>query len=295
LSLAAWKAHNASRFQQWGRAVYRFKKSPLSGIGLVLIVFMIAVALAGPAFVPYPEDAVGKINLDLKLQPPNSAHWFGTDEMGRDVFTRTVLGARISLQVGFIVLLVSIGIGVTLGAAAGLLGGWIGEVIMRITDIFFTIPSLILALAVAAAMGPSLRNVMLAVSLVWWPGYCRLVHGEVLKLKKENYVLAARSLGASKLRIALQHILPNCASPIIVKASLDIGYAILTAAGLGFIGVGAPPPIPEWGAMISVGRAFMPLYWWSAIFPGMAIFLTVMGFNFLGDGLRDVLDPKGQR
>jgi peptide/nickel transport system permease protein len=131
--------------------------------------------------------------------------------------------------------------------------------------------------------------------LVWWPGYCRLVHGEVLKLKQENYVVAARSLGVSKMRIVLRHILPNCASPIIVKASLDMGLAILTAAGLGFIGVGAPPPIPEWGAMISTGRAFMPQFWWAAIFPGSAIFLTVMGFNFLGDGLRDVLDPKGQR
>lgn len=295
MSVAAWKAKNESRLQQWGRALYRFKKSPLSLIGLFLIVAMTVIALAGPAFVPYPEDATGKINMNKKLQPPSKEHWFGTDEVGRDVFTRTVLGARVSLQVGFIVLAMAILIGVTLGAIAGFLGGWLGEAIMRVTDVFFTIPNLILALAIAAALGPSLQNVMLAISLVWWPGYARLVHGEVLKLKQENYVLAARSLGASKTRIILRHILPNCASPVIVKASLDMGFAILTAAGLGFIGVGAQPPTPEWGAMISTGRAYMPQFWWVAVFPGLAIFLTVLGFNFLGDGLRDVFDPKGQR
>ncbi|MDB4896365.1 MAG: D-ala-D-ala transporter subunit, partial [Firmicutes bacterium] len=273
----------------------RFKKSPLSLVGLFIILFMVAVALLGPTFVPYPQDATGKIDMAMKLMPPSRLHLFGTDEVGGDVFTRTVLGAQVSLQVGFIVLTVAIGIGVTLGAIAGFLGGWVGEVIMRITDVFFTIPSLILALAVAAALGPSLRNVMLAVSLVWWPGYCRLVHGEVLKLKQENYVVAARSMGASKTRMILRHILPNCASPIIVKASLDMGYAILTAAGLGYIGVGVQPPTPEWGAMISVGRAYMPKFWWAAVFPGIAIFLTVVGFNLLGDGLRDVFDPKGQR
>jgi peptide/nickel transport system permease protein len=295
LSLATWQAQNESRLLQWRRATYRFKKSPLSLVGLFIILFMVAVALLGPWFVPYPQDATGKIDMAMKLMPPSGLHLFGTDEVGGDVFTRTVLGARVSLQVGFIVLVVAIGIGVTLGAIAGFLGGWVGEVIMRVTDVFFTIPSLILALAVAAALGPSLRNVMLAVSLVWWPGYCRLVHGEVLKLKQENYVVAARSMGASKTRMILRHILPNCASPIIVKASLDMGYAILTAAGLGYIGVGVQPPTPEWGAMISVGRAYMPKFWWAAVFPGIAIFLTVVGFNLLGDGLRDVFDPKGQR
>lgn len=295
MNLATWKAQNESRLLQWRRAIYRFRKSPLSVIGLVLIIFMLAVALLGPTFVPYPADATGKLDLAQKLLPPSGAHWFGTDEVGRDIFTRTILGARISLEVGFLVLVMAIGIGVTLGAIAGFVGGWIGELIMRVTDIFFTIPSLILALAMASAMGPSLQNVMIAVSLVWWPGYCRLVHGEVLKLKEENYVVAARSMGASKVRIILKHILPNCASPIIVKASLDMGYAILTAAGLGYIGVGAQPPTPEWGAMISAGRAYMPKFWWAAVFPGIAIFLTVVGFNLLGDGLRDVFDPKGQR
>jgi peptide/nickel transport system permease protein len=206
-----------------------------------------------------------------------------------------IVGARISLTAGLIVVLLAGGIGVTLGAIAGYFGGWVNELIMRITDIFFTVPPLILALAISAALGPSITNAMAAISLVWWPGYCRLTQGEVLALKEKNFVEAARCQGATRWRIIWSHILPNAISPIIVKASMDIGFAILYTAALGFIGVGAQPPTPEWGQMVSAGRRYLPTWWWYSTFPGLAIFITVLGFNLLGDGLRDVFDPKARR
>jgi len=181
-----------------------------------------------------------------------------------------------------------------LGITAGFMGGWINEVIMRITDIFLAIPGLILALAIIGALGPGITNSMIALSLVWWPGYVRLVQGKTLSLKEESFIEAAQSVGAGKARIIFFHILPNCTSPIIVKASMDMGMAILAAAGLGFIGVGAQPPAPEWGAMISIARNYLPNWWWYALFPGLAIFVTVLGFNLLGDGLRDILDPQSR-
>lgn len=293
--LVRWQERNASRLEDIRRGIYRFRRSSLSMLGLGIVAFIVLVAILGPHFVPYPADGTGAVHVKIRLQSPSRDHPFGTDDLGRDVFTRVVLGTPISLQVGIIVLVVAISIGVPLGATAGYLGGLVNEVIMRITDIFLTIPSLILALAIAAALGPGITHAMMAISLVWWPGYCRLTQGLVLSLREEDYVEAARSMGASSWRIIFRHIVPNCVSPIVIKASMDMGFAILVAAGLGFIGVGAQPPLPEWGAMISFGRKYLPTWWWYATFPGLAMFFTVFGFNLLGDGLRDIFDPRTRR
>jgi peptide/nickel transport system permease protein len=262
--------------------------------GLVIVTAFLVVAAVGPWIAPYPEDARGAVHLDRKLQPPSAAHWFGTDEVGNDVYTRVILGARVSLQIGLIITAIAALIGVPLGIVAGYVGGTLGELIMRVTDVFLSVPGLILALAVVGALGPGIVNAMLALSLVWWPGYVRLVQGKTLALKQETYVEAARAVGTGRLRIVFVHILPNCVSPIVVKASMDMGTAILAAASLGFIGLGAQPPHPEWGAMISYGRNYLPTWWWYSAFPGLAIYLTVLGFNLLGDGLRDLLDPKSR-
>jgi peptide/nickel transport system permease protein len=263
-------------------------------LGLIIISGFMFLVIFGPSIVPYPEDAAGATHIEQKLEPPSAEHWFGTDEVGNDVFTRVVVGARVSLQIGLIITGISMLIGVPLGIIAGYVGGWVEETIMRITDIFLSIPGLILAIAIVGVLGPGIGNAMLAISLVWWPGYVRLVQAKTLSLKSAIYVDAARSMGASKMRIVFVHILPNCLSPIIVKVSMDMGMAILYAASLGFLGLGAQPPYPEWGAMISVGRNYLPDWWWYSFFPGLAIFLTVLGFNLLGDGLRDILDPKGR-
>jgi peptide/nickel transport system permease protein len=269
-----------------------FARNASAMLGLAIVLLFLATAALGPWIVPFPEDAAGSINIDNKLRPPDAVHWFGTDEVGNDVFTRVVLGTRVTLQIACIVTGVAMLIGVPLGMIAGFLGGWVQEAIMRVTDVFLSVPGLILAIAIVGALGPGIVNAMLALSLVWWPGYVRLVQAKTLSLKNETYVMAARSIGASNLRIVFVHILPNCTSPIAVKASMDMGMAILGAASLGFLGLGAQPPFPEWGAMISVARTYLPDWWWYSFFPGIAILGTVLGFNLLGDGLRDILDPK---
>jgi peptide/nickel transport system permease protein len=289
-----WKAEHESLFRNIRLSVFLFSRSPLSVAGAIIVGAFFLMALIGPAIVPFPEDATGAVHMSQKLIEPNSQFWFGTDEMGRDVFTRVVLGTRVSLRISLIIVIVAMGIGVPLGITAGFVGGWVGEVIMRVTDVFLSIPGLILALAIIGALGPGITNSMIALSLVWWPGYVRLVQGKTLALKEESYIEAARSVGAGKARIIFLHILPNCTSPIIIKASMDMGLAILAAAGLGFIGVGAQPPLPEWGAMVSVARNYLPNWWWYALFPGLAIFITVLGFNLIGDGLRDILDPQSR-
>ena len=292
--------HDSERFANRHASTFRtlrlyartFCRNTSAMFGLAIVVVFLVVAAIGPWIVPFPEDATGAVHLDIKLQPPDGTHWFGTDEVGNDVFTRVVLGTRVTLQIACIVTGVAMLIGVPLGMIAGLVGGWVQEVIMRVTDVFLSVPGLVLAIAIVGALGPGIVNAMLALSLVWWPGYVRLVQAKTLALKNEIYVQAAYSIGASKLRIVFIHILPNCTSPIIVKASMDMGMAILGAASLGFLGLGAQPPFPEWGAMISIARTYLPDWWWYSFFPGLAISLTVLGFNLLGDGLRDILDPK---
>lgn len=286
------------RFQlsdQRRRMVRRFSQSPLSVVGLVIIVVLVLVALIGPFLVPYPDDATGAIHIKDKLQGPSAAHFFGTDHVGRDVFTRVVVGARISLLAGVTVIALALTVGTLLGAVAGFFGGRLSDAIMRVTDIFLTIPDLILAMAFAAALGPGLMNVMIAVSLVWWPGYCRLTRANVVALRDSQFAEAASSLGASSGRVLFRHVLPNSLPTILVKASMDVGFAVLTTAALGFIGLGTQPPNPDWGVMVSDGRAYLRDAWWYSTFPGLGILLVVVGFNLMGDGLRDVFDPRSRR
>ncbi len=264
-------------------------------VGLCMLLVVILFAFIAPMVAPYPEDAAGATHVLERFQPPSAAHFFGTDKIGRDIFSRVLMGTGLALQVGIVIISLAATIGVTLGAVAGYFGRWIDDLIMRITDIFLAVPALVLAIAITAALGKGITNVMIGISLVWWPGFARLTRSLVLSLKEEAFVEAANGIGASHARILFRHILPNAVSPIIVKMSTDFGFAVLTAAALGFIGLGAQPPTPEWGAMINDGRAYFPSEWWVATFPGLAIFVVVFSWNLLGDGLRDVLDPRSRR
>ncbi|MEJ2665602.1 MAG: ABC transporter permease [Deinococcales bacterium] len=268
----------------------RFMRNPGTVIGSVLALLLVAVALAAPLLAGDPLLQ----HLSQRLQAPSAQHWFGTDQLGRDVWARVVWGSRISLRIGFVVVGVALGVGGLVGLAAGMLGGVWDELLMRITDIFLAFPALILAMAISAALGPSLGNVMIAVAAVSWPNYARLLRAQVLAVKTLDYVEASRSLGAARWRQAVLHVLPNTITPLLVQASFDIGSAILTAAGLGFIGFGAQPPTPEWGAMVSDTRNFINEAPWASSAPAIAILITVLAFNLLGDGLRDILDPRGR-
>ncbi|MEO4000803.1 ABC transporter permease [Mesorhizobium sp. CAU 1732] len=285
----------SARLENWGRAFYRFRQSWLSVIGLAIVVALIVIAILAPYIVPYPEHVQGMTNTAARFQPPSASAWFGTNELGQDIFSLVLVGSQVSLFSGLAVVFIAIVVGTTVGAIAGYFGGWIDEILMRITDLLLTIPSLILAMAVAAALGTGVFNMIVAIAITWWPAYARLVRGEVIGKKEEQFVVAAHALGAGWVRILCRHILPNIVSPIVVKASLDMGFAILTVASLGFVGIGVKPPTPEWGTLLSGARSYLPDYWWTAVAPGMAIFLAVLAFNLLGDGLRDVLDPKARR
>ncbi len=285
----------ASRIEAWKRGLYRFRGSMLSIVGLVICLLLLFLAIAGPWLAPYPEHVAGGIATKSRFLPPSAKHWFGTNELGQDVLSLVLAGARISLLSGLAVVAIGASVGTFVGAIAGYFGGWTDEILMRLTDLKLTLPGLILAMAVAAALGPGLTNMIIAISLSWWPGFARLVRGEVMAKKEELFVQAARALGASHGRLLGRHILPNVMGPVIIKMSLDMGFAILTVAALGFVGIGVTPPTPEWGSLLAIARGYMPEYWWTAVFPGLAIFLAVFGFNLLGDGLRDVLDPKARQ
>jgi len=294
-TLDALTVQRVARLQELRYALRRFRASPLAMTGAVLIALLFLVALAAPILAPYPEDAAAQTHLAQRLQPPSRAHPLGTDDLGRDILSRIIYGTRITIQIGFVVTLLSALVGVPVGAIAGFLGGKTDELLMRTADAFQSIPAMILALAVAAALRPSITNAMIAIAVAWWPWYSRVVRGQVLALRERAFVEAARCVGVPRSRIIFTHILPNCVSVVLVQASLQVGNAILTAAALSFIGVGAQPPLPEWGLMLSVGRGYLPEIWWYVTFPGLAIFITVLGFNLLGDGLRDVLDPRLRR
>ncbi len=266
--------------------------NPLAMAGLVILMSMTLMAISADLAAPF--DPV-RISLEERLQGPGGVHWFGTDEVGRDIFSRVMFGARISLRIGFIVILVSGGIGSVIGAIAGYHGGWIDDVIMRVMDVILSFPSLVLAMALAAAMGPSLNNAMMAVAFVMIPKFARLVRGEAMAVREMQFISAARISGAGSTWIVFNHILPNCLNSVIVLATLTLGDTILIAASLSFIGLGAQPPVPEWGAMISTGRKFLMDQWWYATFPGLFILVTVIGFNILGDALRDIIDPRIRR
>jgi len=288
-------AQPSARREAWRRGVYRFRQSRMSMAGLAIVLVLLVLALAGPWIAPNPEHIAGGVSTAERFKPPSAQHWFGTNEMGQDVFSLVLGGARVSVLAGLAVVLLGALAGTVIGAVAGYAGGWTDDLLMRLADLKLTVPGLILAMAVAAALGPGIVNMVFAISLSWWPGYARLVRGEVLARKQDLYVTAARAVGARPGRIVFRHILPNVMTPVIVKMSLDMGFAILTVASLGFIGIGVKPPTPEWGSLLSVARGYMPDYWWTAIFPGLAILLAVFGFNLLGDGLRDVFDPRSRR
>ena len=283
------------RWEAFRRSAYEFRKARLSVVGLAVILLLIFTALFGRHVVPYPEDSRGSIHIEERLLPPSRQHPFGTDQVGRDIFSRVVMATGLALQTPLIVLAVSGSIGLTLGAIAGFVGGFVEELVMRLTDIFLTVPDLVLAIAIAGVLGPGIRNALLALSLVWWPGYCRLMRGQVLTIREEEYVAAARSMGASDGWIILRHILPNCSTEVLVKMSMDVGFVLLAAAGLGFIGLGAQPPVPEWGALVSEARRFFPTWWWYSIFPGAAIFVSVLAFNFFGDGIATLAGAREAR
>lgn len=270
-------------------------RDPSAVLGAVLVGLFLLLCAFGPWIAPYPADATGAIHFAIKLRPPSVAHWFGTDEMGDDIFSRVVIGARTSLWVGVTITGIAVAVGAPLGILAGFLGGRVQSVIMRTTDIFLCVPGLVLALAIVAALGPGLTHGVMALAVVWWPGYVRLLESKALALRDAVFVEAARASGASTARIVLRHVAPNCVGPLIVKASMDMGFAILAAASLGFIGLGARPPAPEWGAMMADARNYMPNWWWYSLAPGAFVFATVLGFNLLGDGLATWLDPREHR
>ncbi len=269
--------------------LYLILKSPLTLFGAILVILLILMAVFAPFIAPYNPN---KISLRERLAPPSLKHPFGTDEVGRDLLSRVIHGSRISLQVGIVVVLLSGIPGILIGAFSGYYGGRLDNAIMRIMDIVMAFPPLVLALSIAAALGPSLVNSMMAVAFIMIPKFSRLVRGETLSIKEKPFVLATRAQGGKPIYIIFRHIIPNSLSSVIVLSSLVMGDAILVAASLSFIGLGAQPPTPEWGALVSVGRKYILDQWWYATFPGLFIFLAVMGFNLFGDGLRDILDPK---
>jgi peptide/nickel transport system permease protein len=295
MSARAWLLSDspASRRQaslgQWYRNWLAFRGNPLALAGLVVVAVLIAVAVLAPVL---PLQSPTAQMLTDRLQPPGSEHWLGTDELGRDILARIAFGARITLVIVVMVVAIAVPIGLLVGTVSGYFGGPLDIVLMRVTDIFMAFPRLVLALAFVAAIRPGLESAIVAIALTAWPPYARIARAETLTLRDADFVKAARLQGASSIRILWHQIVPLCTASVVVRMTLDMAGIILTAAGLGFLGLGAQPPLPEWGAMISTGREFLLDQWWVATIPGIAIFVVSLGFNLLGDGLRDVLDPK---
>ena len=270
-------------------AIRLLRNSPLAIFGVATIAFNILIAIFASSISPYDPYAM---QLENKLEGPNAAHIFGTDQLGRDILTRVIWGSRVSFEIGVVVVALSLFVGIPLGLISGYAGGWLDEGIMRVTDIFLAFPALVLAIFIQAAIGPGLTNAMFSIAIVSWPTYARLVRGSAMSIKQNEFIEAARAAGEGKLRILFRHIFPNLLSPITVQSTLDMGGAVLTAAGLSFIGFGVQPPTAEWGAMVSTGRDYIAFAWWMTAFPGLAIFLFVLGFNLLGDWLNDFLNPR---
>lgn len=270
-------------------------RDPLALFSVLIILALIILALFGPWIAPYSDQGRGRTNIPDRFQPPSAEYWLGTDQLGRDILSRIIIGSKIALGVPSIVVAVAVAVGAPLGALAGYAGGRLDNLIMRLTDLFLAFPSLLLAVAIVAALGPSLTNAMLAIAISWWPWYTRLVRGVTISLRGRYFVEAARSMGVSNGTIILRHILPNCVTPILVQATVDFGTVILAEASLAFIGLGTQPPAPDWGLMVSQGRSYILDQWWISTFPGLAIFISVLAFNLLGDTLRDILDPRQYR
>ena len=285
----------ASAFQAAAGRVYlgilEFVGNRLAVLGLLIILLLIFIALFAPFIAPFDPIVTDLAN---RLQPLSSDHFFGTDEMGRDIFSRVVWGSRLTLYVIGLVAIIAAPVGIVVGTVSGYFGGFIDTVLMRITDIFLAFPKLILALAFVAALGPGIENAIIAISITSWPPYARIARAETITIRNSDFIKAIRLQGAGPLRIITGHIMPLCISSLIVRVTLDMAGIILTAAGLGFLGLGAQPPSPEWGAMTSSGRAYILDHWWLITMPGSAIFIVSLAFNLLGDGLREVLDPKSE-
>ncbi|MER9298275.1 ABC transporter permease [Mesorhizobium sp. M0621] len=284
----------ASRMQaRLGRAYVawrRFSANRLAFLGLLIIIALLVVAAFAGVLAPY-SPTFGDLK-NARLLAPSAEHWFGTDDLGRDILSRILYGSRWTLYVVILVAIIAAPIGLLVGTVAGYAGGWTDAVLMRITDIFLAFPKLILALAFVAALGPGIENAVLAIAITSWPPYARIARAETLTVRNSDYIKAVQLMGASPFRIVLRHIMPLCISSLIIRVTLDMAGIILTAAGLGFLGLGAQPPLPEWGTMIASGRRFVLDQWWVAGAPGFAILIVSLGFNLLGDGLRDALDPR---
>lgn len=287
-----WLEKDNSRIKEFKYSVKLFSKSPFTIIGMIIVLIFIFMMIFAPYIAPYEAEAW---NWDQMKLPPSMQHLMGTDQNGGDIFSRIVWGSRLSLPVGFTVVILAVIIGSSIGAISGYYGGIVDEFVMRITDVFLSFPYLVLAMVFCAAMGSSLEHMMLAMTITWWPTYARLVRGQALLIRENKYIEAAKALGADDKRIIFRHLLPNAISPIIVQATMDVGNAILVAASLSFIGFGARPGQAEWGMMVSDGSKYMMNQWWMATFPGLTILLVALGFNLFGDGLRDILDPKISR
>ncbi|ATO57788.1 ABC transporter permease [Bartonella sp. 1-1C] len=280
-----------ANIQKFYHSLIRFFRNISALLGFIIIFSIIVCAIFAPWIATH--DVVSN-DLAHRLLPPSSSHYLGTDELGRDIFSRLIFGMRITLYIVFLTTIIVAPIGLIVGTTAGYIGGWVDTILMRIVDIFLAFPSLILALAFSAALGPGIENAAIAISIAAWPPIARLARAETLTIRLSDYVSAVRLQGASSFRIILFHIAPMCIPSVIVRLTLNMSAIILTAAGLGFLGLGAQPPSPEWGAMLSTGREFMMTSWWLAAVPGCAILLTSLGFNLLGDGLRDILDPRNE-
>jgi peptide/nickel transport system permease protein len=279
-------------FTGFAGVFHRLKKNKMSIVGIIVLVILALIAIFANFLAPY---SYSKQNLAHQFEPPSKQFLLGTDEYGRDILSRLIFGARISLLIGFIAVGIALLSGGTLGAIAGYFGGFVDEIIMRIMDILLSIPSTLLAISIAATLGPGLFNLMIAVGLSSLPRYARVIRGSVLSLREQEFIEAAKAVGSSNFRIILKHIIPNCMAPIIVQSTLGVAMAILTASGLSFIGLGIQPPYPEWGAMLSGGRGYIRDFPHMTAFPGLAIMITILALNYLGDGLRDALDPKLKR
>ncbi|MBM6578637.1 ABC transporter permease [Microvirga sp. BT689] len=299
-SLRAWllSAEPNSRWQaRLGRFYLgwrAFTRNPLAVVGLSVVVLLVLVAIFADVIAPYSPVAGGDLRTQ-RLLPPSATFWLGTDDQARDIFSRIIYGSRITLFVIVLVALIATPIGLLVGTVSGYLGGWVDTVLMRTTDIFLAFPRLILALAFVAALGPGIENAVIAIAITSWPPYARIARAETLMIRNSDFIAAVKLQGASTPRIILGHVVPLCLSSLIVRVTLDMAGIILTAAGLGFLGLGAQPPTPEWGAMVATGRNYLIDQWWVAAMPGIAIFVVSLGFNLLGDGLRDVLDPKAAK
>jgi len=268
----------------------RFAGNPLSVFGFAILLALVIVAIIGPWIAPH--DPLRQVLPDRLLPPGSPSHWLGTDQLGRDILSRVIYGSRFTLSIAILVVVVVVPIGLMIGTTAGFFGGWVDNVLMRITDIALAFPKIVLALAFAAALGPGITNAVIAISITAWPAYARLARAETLRLVQADFIQVARLQGASNLRILLRYVVPLCMSSVIVRATLDMAGIILTVAGLGFLGLGAQPPSPEWGFMVASGRNVLIDSWWVATIPGFAILLVSLAFNLLGDGLRDVFDPR---